>query len=64
MKIISPAHDALTLAVRDFLDRMGMPNRVWTPDSEVGRTIEAMPAMAEASSEFSVISRRTRGDNT
>jgi thioredoxin reductase (NADPH) len=31
-KIISPAHDQLTLAIRDFLDRMGMQNRVWHPE--------------------------------
>ena len=31
-KIISPTHDALTMAIRDFLDRMGMQNRVWHPD--------------------------------
>jgi thioredoxin reductase (NADPH) len=30
-KILSPRHDALTMAIRDFLDRMGMPNRVWDP---------------------------------
>jgi thioredoxin reductase (NADPH) len=30
-KILSPHHDALTMAIRDFLDRMGMPNRVWDP---------------------------------
>jgi thioredoxin reductase (NADPH) len=35
-KIISPTHDALTLAIRDFLDRMGMQNRVWDPaDPEI-----------------------------
>ncbi len=34
-KIISPVHDALTTAIRDFLDRMGMPNRVWHPDDPV-----------------------------
>ena len=33
------APDALTLAIRDFLDRMGMPNRVHDPDSDVGREI-------------------------
>jgi thioredoxin reductase (NADPH) len=27
-KVISPAHDALTMSIRDFLDRMGMQNRV------------------------------------
>src|ERR687890_136590 len=37
VKIVSPVRDGLTLAVRDFLDRMGMANRVWHPDSEVGR---------------------------
>jgi thioredoxin reductase (NADPH) len=31
-KIISPTHDALTMAIRDFLDRMGMQNRLWHPD--------------------------------
>ena len=31
-KVISPAHDALTMAIRDFLDRMGMQNRVWHPE--------------------------------
>src|SRR5919112_5447425 len=36
-KIVSPVRDGLTLAVRDFLDRMGMANRVWHPDSDVGR---------------------------
>ena len=39
VKIISPQYDALTLAIRDFLDRMGMPNRVYEPDSEVGRLV-------------------------
>ena len=28
VKIISPVRDALTMAIRDFLDRMGMPSRV------------------------------------
>lgn len=31
-KVISPTQDALTMAIRDFLDRMGMQNRVWHPD--------------------------------
>jgi len=39
VKIISPSRDALTLAIRDFLDRMGMPSRVWHPTSEVGRHV-------------------------
>jgi thioredoxin reductase (NADPH) len=39
VKIVSPVQDSLTLAIRDFLDRMGMPSRVWHPDSEVGRHV-------------------------
>ncbi len=39
VKIISPVRDALTLGIRDFFDRMGMPSRVWTPDSEVGQLV-------------------------
>ncbi|GAB7007576.1 FAD-dependent oxidoreductase [Nocardioides sp. AN3] len=30
-KILSPRQDALTMAIRDFLDRMGMQNKVWDP---------------------------------
>ncbi|GAA1976305.1 FAD-dependent oxidoreductase [Nocardioides panacihumi] len=30
-KILSPHQDALTMAIRDFLDRMGMQNKVWDP---------------------------------
>jgi thioredoxin reductase (NADPH) len=37
-KILSPHHDALTMSIRDFLDRMGMQNKVWDP---------ADPAIAE-----------------
>ncbi|MDF1705995.1 MAG: FAD-dependent oxidoreductase [Aeromicrobium sp.] len=39
VKIISPVRDALTLSIRDFLDRMGMPNRIWEPDSDAGRHV-------------------------
>jgi thioredoxin reductase (NADPH) len=39
VRIITPEPDALTLQIRDFLDRMGMPNRTYSPDSEVGRPI-------------------------
>ena len=41
VRLVSPTRDALTLAIRDFLDRMGMPNLVHDPDSEVGREIIA-----------------------
>ena len=39
VNIVSPVRDGLTLAVRDFLDRMGMGSRVWAPTSDVGRQI-------------------------
>src|SRR4051812_30022616 len=34
-KILSPRHDGLTMAIRDLLDRMGMPNKVWDPADPV-----------------------------
>ncbi len=39
VKIVSPARDSLTLSIRDFLDRMGMPSRVYPPDSDGGRFV-------------------------
>ncbi len=43
-RIVTPVADALTLSIRDYLDRMGMPNQVFTPASEVGREIlETLP---------------------
>ncbi len=42
VRIVSDRVDALTVSIRDFLDRMGMPNRVHTPESEVGGEILAM----------------------
>ncbi|MDF1604754.1 FAD-dependent oxidoreductase [Nocardioides sp. YIM 152315] len=39
VKIVSPARDGLTLSIRDFLDRMGMPSRVYEPDSDGGRFV-------------------------
>jgi thioredoxin reductase (NADPH) len=41
VKIVAPSQDALVLAIRDFLDRMGMASRVYDPDSEVGRYVAA-----------------------
>jgi thioredoxin reductase (NADPH) len=37
--IVSPVEDALTLSIRDYLDRMGMPNRVFAPHSDEGRAV-------------------------
>jgi thioredoxin reductase (NADPH) len=39
VRIISAGHDALTEDIRDFLDRMGMPNRTHSPDSDEGRDV-------------------------
>ena len=39
VRIITPTLDALTLAIRDFLDRMGLPARTYPPDSEVGSQV-------------------------
>ena len=41
LRVVSPTSDGLTLAVRDFLDRVGIPHLVHEPDSEVGREILA-----------------------
>jgi thioredoxin reductase (NADPH) len=39
IRVVSPSSDGLTLAVRDFLDRIGFPHLVHHPDSEVGKEI-------------------------
>ena len=39
VRIVTPTADALTQGIRDFLDRMGMPNRTYPPDSEQGRDV-------------------------
>jgi thioredoxin reductase (NADPH) len=44
-KVISPVHDGLTMAIRDFLDRMGMQNSVYAPDDP--HLQEFMPRLFE-----------------
>ncbi len=39
VRVVAPAQDALTLAIRDFLDRMGMPHRLYAPDTAVGADV-------------------------
>ena len=39
VKIVSPVRDGLTLGIRDFFDRMGMPSGVYPPDSDGGRYV-------------------------
>jgi thioredoxin reductase (NADPH) len=41
VRVVAPVQDVLTLAVRDYLDRIGMPHGVHAPDSEVGREVLA-----------------------
>ncbi len=41
-KIVSPDHDPLTLGIRDFFDRMGLPSRIVHPDSDVGRHVREL----------------------
>ena len=37
VKIIAPPGLPLTASIRDFLDRTGLPNRTWSPESEIGQ---------------------------
>jgi thioredoxin reductase (NADPH) len=39
VKIVSPVNNAATLALRDFLERIGTPARVYPPDSDVGQEV-------------------------
>ncbi len=39
VRIISPTRDALTLAIHDYLSRIGAPNSIYTPDTDVGREV-------------------------
>jgi thioredoxin reductase (NADPH) len=41
LRVVSPTSDGLTLAIRDYLDRVGIPHLVHHPDSDVGREILA-----------------------
>ena len=41
VRLVSPPGEPVTVAVRDLLDRMGMPNRTYPPDSEVGQEVLA-----------------------
>jgi thioredoxin reductase (NADPH) len=46
-KIIAPDGDPVAVEIRDFFDRMGLPSRVATPDSELGRRLAGqLPADA------------------
>lgn len=42
VQLVSDNGGGLTLAIRDYLDRVGSPNRLYAPESEVGREIVAL----------------------
>jgi thioredoxin reductase (NADPH) len=42
VKIVAPVVDGLVMSIRDFLDRMGMPNRVHDPDSPTGLEVRGL----------------------
>ncbi len=48
IRIVTPEVDPLTLAIRDFLDRMGMPNLTSTPDSAEGAAALALLPAGES----------------
>ena len=41
VRIVTPHVDVLTMALRDYLDRMGLPNQTFAPDSPEGQEILA-----------------------
>ena len=47
VKVVAPEQTGLVLQIRDFLDRMGMPHRVYSPDSEVGRALDDLAGEPE-----------------
>ena len=53
--IVSPVEDALTLGIRDYLDRMGMPNRVYPPESEKGQYVLQLVAAEGGEPEFPLV---------
>jgi thioredoxin reductase (NADPH) len=55
LRIVSPTRDGVTLAVRDFLDRIGIPALVHDPDSEIGR--EVLARLGVESPSFPVVER-------
>jgi thioredoxin reductase (NADPH) len=41
VRIVAPEHTPLTLAIHDYLDRIGSPSGIHAPDSDVGREVLA-----------------------
>jgi thioredoxin reductase (NADPH) len=55
LRIVSPTNDGATLAVRDYLDRIGVPALVHDPDSEIGR--EVLARLGKQDPTFPVVER-------
>ncbi|MCD4536234.1 FAD-dependent oxidoreductase [Nocardioides sp. cx-169] len=44
VRVVAPAQDQLTAAIRDYADRLGMPSGFYTPDTDIGREAVAQCA--------------------
>jgi thioredoxin reductase (NADPH) len=55
LRIVSPTSDGVTLAVRDYLDRIGIPALVHDPDSEIG--VEVLARLGTEAPSFPVVER-------
>jgi thioredoxin reductase (NADPH) len=62
LRVVSPTSDGLTLSVRDFLDRIGVPHLVHDPDSEVGRAVLARLHLPDGAAPTYPVLERWDGD--
>ena len=62
LRVVSPTSDGVTLAVRDYLDRIGIPHRVHDPDSEVGREVMARLVLADGAEPSYPVVEKWDGD--
>jgi thioredoxin reductase (NADPH) len=62
LRIVSPTNDAVTLAIRDFVDRIGIPALVHHPDSEVGQAVLARLPLADGADPAYPIVESWNGD--
>ena len=61
IRLITPATTPLSMAIRDFLDRMGMPNRTYAPDTPEGR---ATLTLVDGEPRYPVVHAVGRGTGT
>jgi thioredoxin reductase (NADPH) len=62
LRVVSPTSDGLTLAVRDYLDRIGVPHLVHDPDSEIGQEVLARLVLADGAQPSYPVVERWDGD--